>query len=79
MSYKYNINRLFEIEEETEDKTYVKSELLKKFEEFINVSGFTITKWIKSDAVPYEILLMDNEGRTYRIVLYLKNIIQHLN
>ena len=29
MGYKYNINRLFEIEEETEDKTYVKSELLK--------------------------------------------------
>lgn len=74
MSYKCNINKLLEIAEESEDVTYTKAELLKKFEEFIKFSGFTITKWIKLDAVPYEILLMDKEGRTFRIVLYLKNI-----
>ena len=74
MGYKQNINRLIEVEYESEDKKYVKSELLNKFEEFINASGYAITKWIKSDAVPYEVLIMDKSGRTYRIVVYLKNI-----
>lgn len=74
MSYKYNINKLNEIETETTDKTYKKKELLKKFEEFVNESNFYIINWIKIDAVPYEVLLENTEGKKYKIVLYLKNI-----
>lgn len=74
MNYKHNINRAFDVEENSEDVIYNKTDLFKKFEQFISVSGFIITKWIKTNAVPYEVLLMDKGGRTYRIVMYLKNI-----
>ena len=76
MNHKYNINKLHVVETETEDKLYKKKELFKKFEEFISQSGFTVEKWVKSNAVPYEVIIADkNENQiSYRIILYLKNI-----
>lgn len=74
MNYKSNINKDLEIVESTRDIVYCKKDLLNKFESFINCSGFRIDKWIKKDNVPYEVLLTNNKGDIFRIVVYLKNI-----
>ena len=58
----------------SEDKVYRKSELLEKFEEFINESGFTIKKWMKNSCAPYECLLLDQNGNIFDLIIYLKNI-----
>lgn len=74
MYHKYNIDNSNNIETKSMDKVYKKCELLKKFENFIILSGFTIIKWINKNTAPYEILIKSKNDNLYRIVLYLKNV-----
>ena len=55
------------------EKRFPKQELLKEFEKFINVSGFSVKEWKNSDHVPYE-LIVNKDGINYRLIIFLKNI-----
>lgn len=56
------------------DKVFNKQELLKKFEEFIESSGFRVKNWIKNSCAPYECLILDRNNNVYDLIVYLKNI-----
>ena len=56
------------------DKVYKKTELIKKFIDFITSSGFEFIKWIKNFSTPYECEVLSPDKIDYDLVLYLKNI-----
>ncbi len=57
-----------------EDKIFDKKQLIKKFEDFINESGYRVEKWITSKCAPYEILIVDDNDIMIHLIIYLKNI-----
>ena len=58
----------------SEDKVFKKKELLEKFKEFIESSGFKLKNWIKNSCAPYECLVLDQNNNVYDLIIYLKNI-----
>lgn len=55
------------------EKIFKKNQLIKKFEEFIEVSGFKVIRWVNKIHSPYE-LIITKDNKEYRIVVFLKNI-----
>lgn len=57
-----------------EDIKHPKEKLLEEFERFINDSGYKVEKWLNTNCVPYELLIVDETEKMTHLVIYLKNI-----
>lgn len=58
----------------SEDKIYKKTDLLKRFEHFINDSGFKLKKRLKTSSAPYECLMLNQDNEIFDLIIFLKNI-----
>lgn len=67
-----NINSDCRLEYDRDEVVYKKSELLKKFEEFLQESGFSV-RWNETKSSPYA-AVVSHGNKEYKLVLYLKNI-----
>lgn len=73
MMYYYNVNKQNEIISYKEDKKYSKIQLIREFENFVNINGYTVVGHVDIKSSPY-VLNISKGNFIYKIIMYYKNI-----